>query len=61
MMRRKLQRIEGCVQSYQSYDDAGTWCTSRVLTKVYDATNHMMAEVGGGASRTMKVCESILY
>ena len=55
MMRRKLlHRIDGYVWSYQSYD---------ARTKVYDATSHMMTEVGRGASHTMTVCgatESIL-
>ena len=44
MMRRKLlYRIDGCVWSYQSYDHI---CggASRVITKVYDATSHMMME-----------------
>ena len=56
MMRRKLLhtcRIEGCVWSYQSYDDGGMWGISHVMMKVYDATSRMMTEVGGGASRTM--------
>ena len=56
MMRRKLlHRIDGYVWSYQSYDHGVCGGTSHVMTKVYDATSRM-TEVGGGASRTMKVC-----
>ena len=64
MMRRKLlHRIDGCVWSYQSYDDGGMWWYQSCDDEVYDATNHMMTGVGGGASRTMMICgatESIL-
>ena len=37
------------------YDDGVCGGTSRVMTKVYDATSRM-TEVGGGASLMMKVC-----
>ena len=42
MMRRNLlhTRIDRCVWSYQLYDDEVCSGTSRVITKVYDATSH---------------------
>ena len=44
------------IWSYQSYDDRDLWVHGHVMTKVYHATSRLMMEVGGGASRTMKVC-----
>ena len=46
MMRRKLlRRIDGCVWSYQSYDDGGMWWYQSC-----GGTSRVMAEVDGGAS-----------
>ena len=62
MMRRKLlHRIDGCVWSYQLYDDKGMWWYQSCDEGV--ATSHVMEVGGGGASHMMKVCgatESIL-
>ena len=56
MIRRKLlHRIEGGVQSYQSYADRYTFGTSHVMTEIFGA-NSRMTKVGGGASHMMKLC-----